>query len=170
MCSCSARFTCRWCIITRCFVGGYPILLSDGITWNDCKCFVLQASALQQCNLPSPAPSSSGPAGNPRPGDGEAGSPKKAQWIQGRKRETRVLEESVCEQSKLMVVQDDRGLAGALVYNCRTPFYQFQSHCGTYVVRRQIGRLHLLVWLPPPWKTPGQMWRTSWNTSPHYRR
>ena len=85
------------------------------------RLFVLQASALQQCTFPSPAPGSSGPAGNPHAGDWEAGSPKKVRRIHGRKREMRVREEPVCEQSKLTVVQDVRGLAGALVYDCRTP-------------------------------------------------
>ena len=85
------------------------------------RVFVSQASALQQCTLPSPAPGRSGPAGNPRPGDGEAGSPKKARRIQGRKQKTRVREEPVCEQSALAVVQDVRGLAGALVYDCWPP-------------------------------------------------
>ena len=37
MCSCSAKFTCFWCITTGCFVGGYPILLSVGTTWNVCE-------------------------------------------------------------------------------------------------------------------------------------
>ena len=74
-----------------------------------------------QCTLPSPAPGSSGPAGNPHPGDWEAGSLKTARQLQERKRETRVREEPVCEQSVLPVVQDVRGLAGALVYDCRPP-------------------------------------------------
>ena len=39
------------------------------------RIFVSQASALHQSTLPSPAPGSPGPAGNPRTGDGEAGSP-----------------------------------------------------------------------------------------------
>ena len=38
------------------------------------------------------------------------------------------------------------------------PFYRFQSHCGTYVVRRQIGRLHLRVWLPPRGSDSGVQW------------
>ena len=81
--------------------------------------FVSKSSALQQCTLPSPALGNSGPAGNPRPGDGEAGSPKKAWRMQGRKRETQFWEEPMCEQSQLTVVQDVRGLAGSLVYDCR---------------------------------------------------
>ena len=85
------------------------------------RVFALQASALQQCTLPSPAPGSSGPVGNRRSGDGEAGSPKKARWIPGQKCETRVWEEPVCEQSALTVVQDVRGLAVPLVYDCRPP-------------------------------------------------
>ena len=119
MCSCSARSTCLWCITTGCFVGGYPISLSVGTTWNVLRIFVHQSSALQQCTQPSPAPGSSGPSGNPRPGDGEAGSPQKARRMHGRKCETRVREEPVCEQSQLTVVQDVQELAGALVYDCR---------------------------------------------------
>ena len=37
MCSCSARSTCLWCTTTGCFVGGYPISLSVGTTWNVCE-------------------------------------------------------------------------------------------------------------------------------------
>ena len=37
LCSCLTRSTCLWCIIAGCFVGGYPILLSDGTTWNACE-------------------------------------------------------------------------------------------------------------------------------------
>ena len=85
------------------------------------RIFVHQSSALQQCISPSPAPGSSGPSENPRPGDGEARSPKKARWMQGRQRETRVREEPVCAQSQLTVVQDVRELAGAPVYDCRPP-------------------------------------------------
>ena len=88
MCSCSARSTCLWCITTGCFVGGYPILFSDGTTWNVCKssyCSRRPCSNDQQCTLPSPAPGSSGPWGNPRPRDGEAGSPKKAWQFDGTK-------------------------------------------------------------------------------------
>ena len=134
----------------RVFRRGLPQFVTDYM--ERLRVFILQVSALQQYTLPSPVPGSSVPVGNPRLGDGETGSPKKAWRIQGRKRETRVREEPVCEQSKLKVVQDVRDWQ---VLSCTTaghPFYRFQSHCGTYVVRQQIGRLHLPVWLPPPWK------------------
>ena len=117
MCSCSARSTWCWCIIAGCFVGGYPISLVDGTIWTDCEysyhrrrpyisvlCLLQAARDLRETLAP---------------GTGRPGPIRKQRRIQGRKHRTRVREEPVCEQSALAVVQDVRGLAGALVYNCR---------------------------------------------------
>ena len=100
MCSCSAY---------RVFRRGLPHFAFRRDYLDKLRIFVSKVTALHQCTLPSPSLGSSGPAGNPRPGDGEAGSPKKTHRIQGRK------EEPVCEQSAITVVQDVRRLAGALV-------------------------------------------------------
>ena len=101
--------------------GVTPFRFPTGLPGTIASIRIADVGLTAQCTFPSPAPGSSGPAGNPHPGDWEAGSLKTAWQLQGRKCETRVRVEPVCEQSVLPVVQDVRGLAGALVYDCRPP-------------------------------------------------
>ena len=108
-------------MITGCFVGGYPISLSDGTIWTNCGylyrrrrpyisvlslIWLRAARDLRETLAPETR--------RPDPLRRHVG-----YMDENIKRGFR--EEPVCEQSAITVVQNVRGMADVLVYDCRPP-------------------------------------------------
>ena len=83
------------------------------------RVFVLQPTALAQCNMASPVPPSSVSARHARSSEVEPESPRKTRRARRRMRPTRVRDEPVCVVSPTMAEQDIPDLTGAIVYDCR---------------------------------------------------
>ena len=83
------------------------------------RVFVLQATALAQCHLPSPVPGSSVSPRHACPCDVEAESPGKTRRIQRRMRPTRVHDEPVRVLSPTIEDQAIPDLTGTVMYDCR---------------------------------------------------
>ena len=81
--------------------------------------FVLQASAMTQCGLSSPVPTSSGSPRNVHTCDAETGSPRRTRRARRRMRLTRVREDPVRVPSPVTADQAVWELAGAVVCDCR---------------------------------------------------
>ena len=85
------------------------------------RAFVSQATALAQCDMASPVPSSSVSARHARSSEVESKSPRKTRRAHRRMQPTRVRDEPVGVEFPTLTVHDMPDLAGAIVYDCRPP-------------------------------------------------